>query len=156
MNCNCIREGEFDLNIDISNGKSMLITDMSAWFKSKATDYEITITEDNYSKVYKLPTEGSLSITANDYYGIKEDIEYCFKDIFLCISTDVCGVHYSITRAIMPSIERALNKIMLKDFDKYVELKTRKETINILLSNGLIDEAMEVYEMLKGNIFGIC
>lgn len=32
-----------------------------------------------------------------------------------------------ITRAIMPSIERALNKIMLKDFDKYVELKQGKK-----------------------------
>lgn len=149
MACACIKANGFDLNFDYVNTNTIIIEDFSTWVYSEIQDIPnvINMTIESLDRGYKtnleLKTNCKNKVTSLDILG--EDLGK-IPDGFFCITTESCGISYTINRVFLHNSEIMLMKMIAKESDKL-----DSEMLEIINEGFILIEAIKINSNL-GNL----
>lgn len=120
MACACIKANGFDLRIDYVDSNTLVIEDFSNWVYSDVQDIPNTINitirslDRGVEKSLELKTNCKNRIKYSDLFN---DNGKKIPDGFFCITTESCGISYTINRAFLHNSEIEVMKILSSNSD---------------------------------------
>ena len=150
--CSCISENKFKFLLDYKDG-DLIFTDYSEWVTAKhntAQDiYTVSIVNEENGATSVLQANIGLSAGV-PLLSLTNDVE-CDSDGIYTFGTEVCGVKYSRTEAILSSAQCAFEKVLIDNGIEDGDVKDiwlQMELVKASSKRGLIEQASEHYKVL--------
>lgn len=151
--CGCIKN-YFDVHLEFLDCKHIKITDQSEWMQDEAyiipKEYDATFEIKTWrsSKNVKIPTNG-FKIYSSDDFGLE-----CFGDDILCITTQSCGIKYTIQKALICESECKIQELIAnaksnEDYETANDFYLKTESIKANIAIGRNEVASDLLETLK-------
>lgn len=151
--CGCIKN-YFDIHLEFLDCKHIKIADQSEWMQGDAyvipKEYNANFNIKTWrsEKAITIPINGFKVYSAQDF-GLE-----CFGDDILCITTESCGVKYTIQKALICQSECKVQELIanaksIEDYDIANDFYLKIESIKANVMLNRIDAASDLLETLK-------
>ncbi len=160
MSCACI-QNHFDLSLRHLDCKSLVIEDQSKWIKDAGyaipdtITVEVSVPSRNRDISIQIETGKRNVFSTVGFFGTAEPL--CFPDEIYCFKTESCGISYTISRAVLCTLECRITSLIAaakdeQDFSKILELQTMLDGVYTNAELGKVETARDIYKLLKKKV----
>ena len=158
-NCACIKK-YFDLFVDSTDCKHMVIEDQSVWMSSTGFNipeiFEVTVTDASFNRTFTIQVDPSKRNVFSSIELLGTTKEDCISDGIYCFKTESCGVKYTINRAYLCNSRCQIDTLISQSNSQLIseleELEYLYKAVEINTKLGKLKVATEMFQVLQNKL----
>lgn len=154
--CSCIRNNNYDFNLNVYSCYSLIYTDLSEWMTEEQyvipESYNVEVTSpDGQKAILTIKTDQANKITSEHLYSIPG---LCITDGVYCFKIDNCQDIITKSKAITCKLECRKDSLVIKassdeDWENIKEIESHISAIHSQANIGNFTEANKEYKFAK-------